>query len=162
MIVSPGTLPGGVSVPCDTLNVASSRSPAAASTSLTVPLGAISVTAVFWLVVTDPDTALITGASLTAVMLMVVVATVVLLSCPSLTTQLMLRLASVPKLVGLWLLGERDRFQRRLILRQRRRPGERQHPAAVEPADAVLVSKVENIASQKAAADRHRRTGQRR
>ena len=50
-------------------------------------------------------TLLITGASLTAVMLIVVVARV-LLSVPSLTAQLMLRLLSVPKLVGLWLLEE--------------------------------------------------------
>ena len=105
MMVRPGTLPIGVSVPCATLNVASSRSPAAASASVTVPSGAISVTGVFWLVETDPDTPVITGASLTAVMLIVVVARL-LLCGPSLTTQLMVRLVSVPKLVGLWLLEE--------------------------------------------------------
>src|SRR5664279_322539 len=50
-------------------------------------------------------TLLSTGALSTAVMLIVLVAGV-LLSVPSFTTQLMLRLVSAPKLVGFWLLEE--------------------------------------------------------
>jgi Kef-type K+ transport system membrane component KefB len=95
----------GVSVPCATLKVANRRSVGAASTSVTVPVGAASATGVFKLVETDPDTLAMTGALSTAVMLIVLVAGV-LLSVPSFTTQLMLRLVSAPKLVGFWLLEE--------------------------------------------------------
>src|SRR5262249_30436844 len=104
-------------------------------------------------------------------MLMVVVATGVLLSCPSLTTQLMLRLFAPAGVGGgcagaalggcVRVGGKRDLFHRPLIPPPRRRPGEPPPPATVVAGNAVLVGEVETVASQQAACDRHRRAGQR-
>ena len=150
-------------MPCATLNVASSRSPAAASASVTVPSGAISVTGVFWLVETDPDTCgdhrrIIDRRDVDRRGRKVAALRPVIHHPADAAAGIG---AEARRVVAA--RGERDRFQRRLILRNRRRPAQRQHPAPLVAAgNAVLIGEVENIPGQQAARDTHRRRGQRR